>query len=117
MAGEITVGKGRGVGVAVTREVDRDERPLEGQGDGVEGVRVLPPAVHEGEPVRFVAPRQAAELSQSIDGHEESSNDRYASGQPPFSDVLPKVRKLVVVTVVVFVVRLFWRRHATHFRR
>ena len=35
------------VGVAVAREVDGDERPVEGEGDGVPRVGVLRPAVDE----------------------------------------------------------------------
>ena len=52
---------GAAVGVAVAGQVDGQQRPAEGQGDGVPGVGVLRPAVDQDELGRPVgAPEQAA---------------------------------------------------------
>ena len=67
------------VGVPVSREVDRDERPAEQEGDPVPGVGVLGAAVDEDQLGRAAAPDQHAQAPAIRDVQRLAAHDWHAA--------------------------------------
>ncbi len=85
------------VGVAVPGEVDRQQRPPEGQGHGVPGVGVLGPAVHQHQLGRAAAPEQARDRPAGRDLHVDPAHrGRPVVGQAVLARVLVEQPELVV---------------------
>ena len=85
------------VGVAVTGQVDGEQRPTEGQRDRVPRVRVLRAAVEEHELRLTAPPSQRAERSTDLDLDPLPRHDgRTVERQPVLGGVLVEVRELVV---------------------
>ena len=91
-------GAARPVGVPVAGQVDGHQRPVEGQGDGVPGVRVLAPAVEEHQLGRLGSPHQGAQPAAGRHLHRVRGGRRAARStvRPASARVLVEQRELVV---------------------
>jgi hypothetical protein len=76
--------------VSVPREVEGDERSLQGESDGVKGVRVLCAAMNQDKIGFADAPAQAAELTKTVHRDEESLDRRYRDVKVPLLNILVK---------------------------
>ena len=81
---------GRGVGVSVTGQVERDHGALQRQCDGVKSVGVLCATVYEDQQGFAVAPGESAQLSKSVNDHEEASHRWHGDVEVPLVEVLVK---------------------------
>jgi hypothetical protein len=76
--------------VTVSGKIEGDERSLQSESNGVEGVRVLRTAMNQDELGLPDTPAQAAELTKTVDRDEESLDRGDRDVEVPLLDVLVK---------------------------